>query len=160
MALSDWQSARIIFVCSGNICRSPMAQVLCEQLFAKHGLRPMVISMGTLDIVGRPADPLAVRAVAEVGCELGDFRSQGVKGMLLNAATVAFGMEPHHVETMRGYGSGAFRCTRLLSRWAPERMPRGISDPLGGTLDDFRHTRDLIATCLERWFEAEVIGKP
>lgn len=158
MALEDWASARIIFVCSGNICRSPMAQVLCEQLFRAHGLDPMVISMGTLGIVGHGADPLAIAAAAEVDCDLSDFRSQAIKGTLLNAATVAFGMEQHHVDSMRKYGQGAFRCTRLLTRWAPEKTT-GVVDPIGGTLDDFRTARDLIKACITSWFESEVRGR-
>src|SRR5438552_12362881 len=51
---------RVLMVCTGNICRSPMAQVLLARTLKEHGVGAVVESAGLSAVVGSPADPLAV----------------------------------------------------------------------------------------------------
>jgi protein-tyrosine phosphatase len=149
-AVQAWGGVRLTFVCSGNICRSPMAQGLAALLFASIGAHPALASMGTLGIVGRPAAPHAVTAVAEVGGDIAQHRSQGLNAALLNAAHVNFIMEPQHALAIARVAPSA----PLLLLSDLHGSLRFIPDPVGGTLAQFRSSRDLIADCLRRWMRA------
>lgn len=148
--VTDWNAARLTFICSGNICRSPMAQGLAALMFEAKGLNPLLVSMGTLGLVGRPADPNAVTALREIGGDISRHRSQGLNATLLNAADINFVMEPQHAV---GIARVAPQAKVLLLSDFHDTL-RFIPDPVGGPLERFRASRDLIRGCLERWMSA------
>ncbi|OIP43133.1 MAG: hypothetical protein AUK47_03155 [Deltaproteobacteria bacterium CG2_30_63_29] len=151
----DWNYGRIIMVCSGNICRSPMAQELARLKFEERGLRPMIISMGTLGIVGRPAEPHAVEAIAQIGGDLSRHSSQSLSRGLVDVADVVFGMDATHMVAIRQCGTNAFKNSKLLAKYhTPPKAE--IWDPVGGSLADFCFVRDEISSCLDAWFRTEV----
>ena len=146
----DWKTARVIFVCSGNICRSPMAAGLSASMLAESGARPMIISMGTLNLVGRSADRHAVAAMKEIGIDISRHRSQGLNPMMLKMADVVFVMEPRHTQAIRRVAPGAR--VQLLSSFDEPKQPE-VRDPVGGTLEDFRACRVVLRRCLAGAFE-------
>lgn len=140
---------RIIIVCSGNICRSPMAHRLLQVRSRDAGLKLTVLSMGTLDIQGRPAHPLAIMALDEIGVNLGAHRSQGVSLGLLAHADMTLVMETHHATTLIRGGADPRRI-RLMGSYAPDPVEGDeISDPVAGTIDDFRLCRDRLVACVD-----------
>lgn len=143
---------RIMFVCSGNICRSPMAQAIAEQLLDDRGIPAVVISAGTLGIVGREPAVGARRALAELDLELSGERSQGVSPAMAKHADYLPVMEPEHEEYLLEHVADAGPKIVRLWEYADGDLS-GIDDPVGEDLETFRQTRDLLYRCIERWLD-------
>jgi len=86
---------RVLVVCVGNICRSPMAEAL---LRARLGRRPRfdVSSAGVSALVGRPADDLAVTLMAERGIDISAHRARQVTPQLVSESDLVLVMEAGH----------------------------------------------------------------
>ena len=140
----------ILFVCTGNICRSPMAQGLfCHAIKerGKGGDEITVLSAGVSAPKGAKASQHALEALAELGIPLGSFRSQPVTEELLERCTHVFAMTRDHyriLELLYPEHSGKIR---LLG----EFTARGgdVPDPIGQGLAAYRKCRDVIKSALD-----------
>jgi protein-tyrosine phosphatase len=143
---------RVIFVCSGNICRSPLAEVMAKHMFAQREISSVVISMGTLGIHGRPAASNSVRAAAEIDLDLEGHRSQGIQAGLLEVADWLVVMEKKHARALLDVnGQLADKIVRLWEH-VDEELD-GIPDPVGQDIEAFRTARERIESGLENWME-------
>ena len=131
----------LLFVCSGNICRSPMAERLAEALGDEMGVPVRARSAGTLGIVDAPAASNAVKVCREVGIDLSDHRSQGLSPELLDWADHVLVMEYAHATHLREYFPQVGDKLLLLGMFAgvPE-----IEDPVGSWAWRFRRVRKRI----------------
>lgn len=86
----------VLFVCTGNICRSPMAEALLRARLADRAPTVEVGSAGLL-FDGREAEPQAVKALAKRGLALDEFRSQTISPEVLEGVALVLGMERRHV---------------------------------------------------------------
>ncbi len=144
---------RIVFICTGNTCRSPMAQALCTKLLADAlGCPPgelkrrgfCVESAGLAAMTGAQASPDAVSVVGELGAELADHSSRMVTLEVLQWADYLFGMTAGH-------------CWTLESVPAPIPAPRilaidgtDIADPIGGAWADYKTCAHQILESLQQ----------
>lgn len=147
---------RIVFVCSGNICRSPMAEALTRSMLEQRDLEAAVISAGTLNLVGRTPADHAVQALDEIDVELSGHASQGVNRNLMRHADYIVAMAPRHVAYLEeNLPQMTSKIVRMWEYADPERRPRpeAIADPVGQDLDTFREARDLLVECLESFLE-------
>ena len=87
----------VVFVCSGNQCRSPAAEALLRARVEAGGVT--VTSAGTLDIAGRSGPSEMVAAVTALGGDMTTHRSRGFGGVDLPNADLVIGFERHHVAT-------------------------------------------------------------
>ena len=143
---------RIVFVCSGNICRSPMAAAMARQMLEQAQVPSVVISAGTLNIVGQPAAPNAVQAVSEIGIDLQGHRSQGISPRLMQLASTIVVMSPGHEASLLNIDASL--APKIHRMWEYADEPLGeIADPVGLPVDDFRRCRDLLTVCLEKWVD-------
>jgi protein-tyrosine phosphatase len=130
----DWSRVeRLVFVCSGNICRSPYA----ERRVAETGYPS--ISLALRGDAGRPADPAARAAAKRVGIELGEHRAATVDGAALFRGDLLVAMEPWQARMLRRAfrrtkspcsGSGPIRAGRICT--IPTPCPTPISRPASG----------------------------
>jgi len=137
---------RILFVCTGNVCRSPMAAALFSNRLPDDA-GYIVESAGTHGLDGRPAASMAVELMRERGVDLSRHRARTVTPGLLNTFDLIWTME------------------RAQQKWIQQRMPsiqgrirtlgRGrnpnIPDPMGGSRADFSRVLTDIETGLAPW---------
>ncbi|MGR4870190.1 low molecular weight protein-tyrosine-phosphatase [Variovorax sp. LARHSF232] len=113
----------ILTLCIGNICRSPLAEVLLAREFPEK----TVWSAGLGALVGEPADPLSVALASEQGLDLSKHRAQQVNAPMCQRADLILVMEQNHrLELERRYPLVRGKVFRLaeLDIADPFRLPR------------------------------------
>lgn len=143
-------SARVLFVCLGNICRSPTAEAVMRAQIAERGLdgRVDVDSAGTIAYhAGEGADPRMQRAAAERGYPLDSIARQ-VTAEDFETAHLIVAMDRSNKEDLEALApAGADRKVgkvRLLSEYLPEGSPRDVPDPYWGGASGFDRVIDLM----------------
>ena len=134
---------QLLFICTGNICRSPLAHVYAEHRLGELGRGDVVVtSASTLGITGSPAHALSVEVAAADDLDLSQHRSRPLTGFLLRESDLVLVMtEDHRYDCHRQFPSGRDR-VKLLGSFrpdTPDKAPAGeIDDPLGSDIDYFR----------------------
>jgi protein-tyrosine phosphatase len=148
------ETRRILVVCSGNICRSPMAAAILRRDLEKAGIPALVLSAGTLGIHGTQAAPAALEAMKAIGLELGDHRSQGLSTQLARVADDILVMAPEHVdEVLEREATLEPKLVRLWEYTDPPGALEEIADPIGQNREAFVRCRELIEGCVARWVD-------
>lgn len=141
----------ILFVCTGNTCRSPMAEGIFRQMAAERlgcdeadlAQRGVVMrSAGTLGVNGGRASREAIEVCRKRGIDLSDHVSQGLTVDLIQPADYIFTMGRHHVDVVRSIAP------RDADRAVSLDPDEDISDPIGGTVEDYARTADRITRAL------------
>lgn len=146
----------ILFVCSGNTCRSPMAAGVMRSLVRRAGLGDVVeiASAGTaVQAAGAPASPLALAAAASRGHDLSGHRARALAAADLARATHPVAMAASHLPAMRALAPPDLAGRpRLL-------LAHDVDDPWGGTARDYERALGLIeAGCDE--LLGQILGLP
>jgi protein-tyrosine phosphatase len=145
---------KVLFVCDGNICRSPLAAEYLRHRAVRAGLSHLVIdSAGLLGIVGAPAAPFSIQVGREAGLDLTRHRSRGVAVADLRTSDLVLAMSLRQLETIgQRFPEGSGR--RLLLRAfesGPE--PRGgapeLDDPVAGPIEDYRSAFSVVRACVD-----------
>ncbi len=141
---------RIVFICSGNICRSPMAAGLARDVLTKQKVPHVVISAGTLNINGQPAAKHAVEAMRLIDLDIAGHRSQGVSKHLCAMADKLVVMAPVHEQALVEMDPSL--APKIQRMWAYSKDQYDeIADPVGLDLDAFVICRDLLVECVNEW---------
>ena len=144
--MSDQTALRsVLFVCTANLCRSPMAEAILKSLVAQRGEagRWQIQSAGTWTEPGRPVTPLAQQVMQRRNIDLSDHRTRSIDADLLRTASVVLVMTRHHQEALQAEFPEAQHKVYLLSQLIDRSFD--IADPYGGSLDDY----ELCATDLQ-----------
>lgn len=142
---------RILFVCLGNICRSPAAEGVMRRLLTERGLdgEIEVDSAGTGSWhIGEPADPRMREAASERGYELTS-RGRQITAEDLDAYDLIVAMDRDNLRGIRRLGSG--RATvKLLSEYLDDAYPDEVPDPYFGGARGFETVLDMLEAAMER----------
>jgi protein-tyrosine-phosphatase len=135
-------SVHIVFVCTGNTCRSALAEAIANRLIGERGLSGVsVSSAGTSAWDGAAASDGALLVGLERKLDLNNHRSRQLTPEIVGEATLILAMGPHHLERINALG-GRDKA-HLLSDFAERSTAgRAIEDPFGGDLDLYRSTTD------------------
>src|SRR6266481_188198 len=135
----------VLFVCTGNVCRSPMAEGIFRYAMQGRG-DYRVFSAGLGAMEGQPPSHYAVQAVRELGIDISFQRSRMLTPDLVAQADYIFGMTHSHIDTVTLLYPHAAEKTFLLREFDDtlELFEKDISDPIGGSYDIYLNTRDQI----------------
>lgn len=126
----------VMFVCTGNICRSPMALGILEKLLPE-AIRDSVsiTSSGTSAYPGSPASRHAVEVCRAFGADISRHKSKPTDAKLVAEIDLILVMEPHHLDYIGSLDLTAFERSFLLKEYKRStdyRGPRSVTDPIGG----------------------------
>lgn len=135
---------RILFVCTGNTCRSPMAEVIARREIEERGWRHVeVASAGVSAFPGLPASEEAVEVAAENDLDLARHQSSSLTADAVERADLVLVMAAHHLDAVHHLG-GAEKGTLLTAFAAGDEgeagAARGVPDPIGGTREEYAET--------------------
>ena len=136
----------VLFVCTGNICRSPLAESLLERALKDRGLAVEVTSAGTGAWDGAPASEGAYLVGLERGLDLSGHRARLLTRELVDEADLILTMARHHrarVDELGGEGK-----VFVLGEYAGKGDDE-VSDPFGGDLTVYRDTAQELEALAE-----------
>ena len=136
---------RVLFVCTGNICRSPTAEGVFRHFADSAGVEVEADSAGTHGYhIGEPPDPRTIAAAAKRGFDLKPLRARRVKHEDFNQFDLILAMDGGHLahlEAMRPKDARA--AVKLFLDYHPEKK-RDVPDPYYGGPEGFEHVLDLV----------------
>lgn len=131
---------RLIFVCQGNICRSPLAEAVAKSLGVP------TISYGLNCTPGHPADKRTLAFAQKNGLDLNNHRTRCIDEYEPQAGDLLIGMEPAHSQRLFELFGNKIPIT-LAGLWGKKKMPY-IHDPFNANPIFFNHSEALVATAV------------
>lgn len=141
---------RVLFVCTGNTCRSPLAAAALLAALGPDRERVDVLSAGTAAWEGQPATAESVEVAASAGIDLSGHRSRRISPALVRAADLVVVMERGHENGVRALGADPDR-THVISEWpAPGDAELPVSDPFGASREAYEECWRRIRRHIDR----------
>lgn len=134
----------VMMVCIGNICRSPIAEVLLQHQQPQLN----VFSSGLGALVGKPADPSSVELMTEKGIDLNNHCAQQINSVLVAASDLILTMEQKHVDAIQSQFPESRGKVHLIGKWADGQE---IPDPYKKDKEAFSSAASLIESGLAAW---------
>jgi protein-tyrosine-phosphatase len=150
---------RILFVCTGNTCRSPMAAEIARRVAAERGLTDVTVaSAGTGAFDGSAATDGALLVTMEHGGDLSGHRAQPLTRELVESSDLVLVMGDRHL--LRAEDLGGAGRTWLLTDYASHGGDvRSVSDPFGGDLATYRATYEELEAEIRRALDRLVASR-
>ena len=131
---------KLLFICTGNTCRSPMAEYLARDYIKKNNIRNIeVSSCGIMPDIGEAANPNAVTVMDELGIDISAHRAKRLEAEEITGYDIFAVMSPSQLALLSQCGVDPDRIVILGG---------GIHDPYGSGVETYRMTRDRLNTAV------------
>lgn len=138
----------ILFVCSGNTCRSPLAEGIARLVLGgEPELEVVVSSAGTSAVEGVAASSHSIAVAGEHGIDIGDHEARLLSSALVRDSDLIVTMGERHRETVGAIDPDALAYTFLLTSFSGEH-DGDVPDPIGGSEPLYQDTYDLMHSCI------------
>ncbi|NUS37654.1 MAG: low molecular weight phosphotyrosine protein phosphatase [Lysobacter sp.] len=137
---------RILIVCVGNICRSPMAEALLRERLRARGT--VIESAGLAALVGRPIDPEAAAVLAARGLAAMAHVARKITPELIGASDLVLAMDQRQLSAIHAIAPQSRGKSFLLGRWIGDV---DVPDPYGQPRSVFEDTFALIERAVDGW---------
>lgn len=142
----------ILFICTGNTCRSPMAEGYLRNLVERSGEKNIaVLSAGLMAMPGQPASPYSIEILKEQGIDIESHRSRNVERSFVEASTWVLTMTESHKQMLIHQFPEFTDKIKTLSEFIGESGE--IQDPFGGTKEDYQKASEDIHKRVEKAWE-------
>jgi glycine hydroxymethyltransferase len=140
----------LLFVCTGNTCRSPMAAALARRALG-DSKEWRVVSAGIGALNGQPVSAHSVSALRPLGLDISQHRAQMLTGRMIEEADYIFGLTRGHVEGIAGLYPEAAEKLFVLREFEEDvaDIDLDIHDPIGGPLEGYMECRDQIRKAVD-----------
>ena len=136
---------KVLVVCTGNTCRSPMAEGWLNHKLAGKGW--VAESAGVAAWGGDPASPEAVEVMREIGVDISAHRNRPLTRALVDEAAIILAMTDGHRREIERHFPEAAAKVRLVKSFGAAPA-EDVADPFGASVDAYRHVRDELIQAL------------
>lgn len=137
---------KIVFICTGNTCRSPMAEGLFKDMDGEEKTGLEAVSAGIFTNNGMSVSENAVIAAKELGADISNHKSQILNENIVNDAKYLVCMTgAHYDQILLKFSNASDKLFTLL--------PTDVDDPFGGNIDDYRKCATQIKSAVESIIE-------
>ena len=141
----------ILFICTGNTCRSPMAEGYFRYLISKSKRKDITVaSAGTFAGDGEPPSPNSVKAMKKIGIDFAHYKSSALTKEMLEAADLIVAMTLSHKHYVGHMSAKAMKKTKVLGEY--NNTGEDLADPFGGGSDIYSYCLNTMKPSLENLF--------
>ncbi len=140
---------RILVVCTGNICRSPVAEAFLRQQLPER----QIGSAGLGALVGKPVSPLARELAEADGLDVSHHQARQLTATMIQEADLILVMSEGQRRAVGQQAPQALGKTLLLGRWLDGGKGRDIPDPYRKNVEIFEHVHGLLKDAVLGWAE-------